>query len=143
MNMNTEHPSSTAPAVGLTLDEKKKRLKKSIAKMMVYWVAHSRHDLQADLIGGTPDGAWKGLALKEAFDSDEEWKEFFGKASDLFNEMNVKSGAQRISLRVHGGDGSEGDWLSELDPLCPSDPTLNVMYQAAVTFVDNNNWSGE
>lgn len=164
MNMNTEHHSQIAHAIGLTLDEKKKRLKQSIAKMMVYWVAHSRHDLQHDLIANNPDGAWAGLALKGAFGDDQEWRKFFRIASRVYNDevetevvtasgervrgkiKVVAEGAKRISKRVHGEDGMTGspllpaDWLSELDPLCPSDPTLNVMYQAAAAFVDNNNW---
>ena|GEM_PF-3862420 len=162
-NTNTVHDSQIDPPNGLTLDEKKKRLKQSIAKMMVYWVAHSRHDLHADLVTDNPDGSWAGLALKEAFDNDIEWKKFFHIAYRVFNDAVetevvtasgesvtgkikvVEEGANRISKRVHGTDkmknGSvflEPDWESSLDILCPGDDTLDVMYRAAAKFVDDN-----
>src|SRR5262245_44353921 len=76
-------------------------LKKSIAKMMVYWVAHSRHDLHEDLVADKPDGRWAGLALKEAFGDDEEWRKFFHIASRVFNdkvETEIElDGGERVS----------------------------------------------
>jgi len=136
-------------------------LKKSIAKMMVYWVAHSRHDLHDDLVANKPDGAWAGLALKEAFGDDNEWRKFFHIAYRVFNDevetevetasgervrgkiKVVEEGAMRISKRVHGEDGMTNspvplppDWEADLDPLCPGDDTLDVMYRAAADFVD-------
>jgi hypothetical protein len=163
MNTNTEHYSQIAPAIELTLDEKKKRLKQSIAKMMVYWIAHSRHDLHDDLVANNPDGAWAGLALKEAFGNDIEWKKFFRIASRVFNDevetevvtasgervrgkiKVVEEGAKRISKRVYGEDGMTNssfllppDWEASLDPLCPGDATLDVMYRAAAAFVDDS-----
>jgi hypothetical protein len=144
-DMKPANEETTVNGTNMSLEEMKKRLKKSIAKMMVYWVAHSRHDLRPELIDGNPDGAWSGLSLKEAFDTDQEWREFFGMASKLFNEEDVKRGAERISKRVHGEDGLKDgvgnllppEWASELDPMCPGDSTLNVMYRAAAAFVDN------
>ncbi len=150
------------------LDETEKEtvrndLKKSIAKMMVFWVAHSRHDLHDDLLAGKPDGAWAGLALKEAFGSDREWKKFFRTAHRVFNDVVetevetaggkkikgklkvVEEGAKRISKRVHGEDGMTNspdllppDWEPSLDPFCPGDATLDVMYRAAAAFVDSH-----
>ena len=141
----------------------KEDLKKSIAKMMVYWVAHSRHNLHDDLVANIPDRAWAGLALKEAFGGDEEWRKFFGIASRVFNDevetevvtasgervrakiKVVEEGAKRISKRVHGEDGMTNspvllaaDWEASLDPLCPGDGTLDAMYRAAVKFVDDS-----
>ena len=138
-------------------------LKKSIAKMMVYWVAHSRHDLHDDLVANIPDRAWAGLALKEAFADDEEWRKFFGIASRVFNDevvvevvtssgervmgkiKVVEAGANRISKRVHGEDRMTNspdllppDWEASLDPLCPGNATLDAMYRAAVKFVDDS-----
>src|SRR5262245_35504167 len=138
-------------------------LKKSIAKMMVYWVAHSRHDLHDDLVANIPDRAWAGLALKEAFGGDEEWRKFFGIASRVYNDevvaevvtstgervsgkiKVVEEGAKRISNRVHGKDKMKNspvllppDWESSLDPYCPGDGTLDAMYRAAVKFVDDS-----
>jgi hypothetical protein len=138
-------------------------LKKSIAKMMVYWVAHSRHDLHYDLVANNPDGAWAGLALIGAFDDDQEWRKFFRIASRVFNDevetevetasgervrgkiKVVLEGARRISKRVHGEDGMtnspvllSADWEASLDPLCPGNDTLNVMYRAAAKFVDDS-----
>jgi hypothetical protein len=150
----------------LTQEEKKilkDDLKKSIAKMMVYWVAHSRHTLHDDLVADKPDGAWAGLALKGAFGDDEEWRKFFHIASRVFNDevvtevetssgervrgkiKVVEEGAIRISKRVHGEDGMTNspvllpaDWESALDPHCPGDDTLDAMYRAAVKFVDDS-----
>jgi len=138
-------------------------LKKSIAKMMVYWVAHSRHDLHDDLVANIPDRAWAGLALKEAFGDDEEWRKFFHIASRVFNDKVeteieldggervsgkikvVEEGAKRISKRVHGEDRMTNspdllppDWEASLDPLCPGNATLDAMYRAAVKFVDDS-----
>jgi hypothetical protein len=149
LNLKSTNGHTTMDGANMTLEEKKKRLKKSIAMMMVYWVAHSRHDLRPELIDGNPDGAWAGLALKEAFDTDQEWRVFFDRASKLFNDENVKKGAERISSRVHGHDGLKDghgnllppDWDSELDELCPGNPTLDVMYEAAAKFVDSNDWN--
>jgi hypothetical protein len=163
MNIDKGQDSHSSSTNGLSLEEKKKRLKQSIAKMMVYWVAHSRHDLLDDLIEGKPDGAWAELTLMEAFDSDEERKKFFKIASRVFNDevkieveteggerIHVKTkvveeGAKRISKRVNGEDGMAAspdllspDWDASLDSLCPGDPTLNVMARAAFAFVDSN-----
>lgn len=165
MNMNIGPNSHTSSANVLTLEEKKRRLKKSIAKMMVFWVAHSRDDLHYDLIGPNPGNAWAGLALTEAFDSNEERSAFFNIASRVFNDevetevqtdggerikvkiKVVEEGVKRIRGRVHGKDGMTAspdplppEWEADLDPLCPGDPILNVMYRAAAAFVDSNNW---
>lgn len=147
----------------LTQEEKKivkDDLKKSIAKMMVYWVAHSRHDLQHDLLENIPNGAWAGLALRQAFANVAEWEKFFHIASRVFNDevetevvtasgervrgkiKVAKEGALRISKRVHGKDGMTNspvvlaDWEATLDPHCPGNDTLDVMYRAAAAFVD-------
>jgi hypothetical protein len=123
-----------------SLEASKRELKKSIARMMVYWVVNSRHDLRADLLANNPAGAWAGLDLREAFDNLNEWETFFNQASALFNQPEVRNGTDKISQRVHGEDGGPMDWDPTLDPFCPGNPTLNVMYQAAAAFVDNTTW---
>lgn len=122
-------------------------LKKSIARMMVYWVVNSRHDLREDLLANKPDGVWNELEFKEVFkdlnnetDNYAEWKEFFAKASNLFNEPDVRKGAERINQRVDGKDGEDPDWCKTLDPDCPSNQTLNVMFNCAMSYIDNTDW---
>jgi len=150
----------------LTQEEKKilkDDLKKSIAKMMIYWVAHSRHDLYDELVANEPNGKWAGLALRQAFADDNEWKKIFRIASRVFNDQVetevetadgvrvrgktkiVNEGAKRIQKRVHGEDNMTNspvllpaDWESALDPHCPGDDTLDAMYRAAVKFVDDS-----
>lgn len=137
MSLHTQGASAEV----ISFDEKLKRLKKSIAKMMVYWVVNSRHDLREDLLANNPDGEWAGLNFKTVFDDDDEWKGFFAKASKLHNKDEVKKGSEKVSLRVHGADGEgDPDWASELDPLCPDNATLNVMFSAAIAFVENKTW---
>ncbi len=135
-----EHTLRSASMSSEKLEASKKELKKSIARMMVYWVANSRHDLRAELLANNPAGVLAGLALREAFDDQAEWETFFNRASVLFNRPEVKNGVDKISARVHGEDGGPVDWDPTFDPFCPGNPTLNVMYEAAAAFVDNTTW---
>jgi hypothetical protein len=132
---------------GNNLLENKQHLKKSIAKMMVYWVVNSRHNLRDDLLANDPTKSWAGLDFKNAFGDDpatasEEFNEFFRKASILFNLDVVKSGSKRINERVHGADGEPEDWCDFLQPECPDNRVLNVMFNAAMAYVDNTDWEG-
>lgn len=132
--------------VGKSFHENKRELKKSIAKMMVYWVVHTRHDLRQELIDKDPTRTWAGLALQEAFDDKEEWEEFFRKAAKLLDEevdtggagkiKVVRAGAERINKRVDGLDGEPEDWCPIIVPDCPANLILNIMYRAAEEFVD-------
>lgn len=120
----------------LSQDEKdilKGELKKSIAKMMVYWVVHTRHVLLDDLLSTEPGPAWAGLGFaRKVF---EEEPEFLNKVSQLFKtNEHVKEGAREINSIIHNRD-----WFPELVPDCPADEILNVMYDAAESFV-NNGW---
>lgn len=123
---------------GNTHEENIGHLKKSIAKMMVYWVVYSRHDLREQLQAGNFNDKWDKLALQGAFNNMKEYKNFLTKASKLYNEKVVKDGAVRVDKRVHGMDGSPADWCPVLDQDCPSDPILNAMFEAAMKFVDDN-----
>jgi hypothetical protein len=132
--------------VGNSFEENKRELNKSIAKVMVYWIVHSRHDLRQELIDRDPTKTWAGLALQTAFDSKEEWEGFFQKAANLFDDeidiggsataKIVRLGAERINQRVDGKDGERGDWCPIIVPDCPSNLIINLMYRAAEEFVN-------
>lgn len=133
--------------LGNTLAENKQHLKISIAKMMVYWVVNSRHDLHDELVANNPNESWAGLDLKNAFgaspeEASKEFKKFFSKASKLFKDDAVMAGTKRISMRVHGLDGAPPDWCDFLQSKCPDNRVLNVMFNAAMAYVDNTDWEG-
>jgi len=162
----------------IDLPEAKQQLKRSIGKMMVYWVVHSRHTLRDELLNNNPNNRWADLDFKNAFASSPEeakleFERFFSKARDLFKEKNdhegsmfikvpgflkdspliqellgagaeqvevVTAGAKRINERVDGLDGDDGDWCDVLYDECPPNRVLNVMFNAAMAFVDNTDW---
>jgi hypothetical protein len=132
---------------GNNLLENKQHLKISIAKMMVYWVVNSRHALRDDLLANDPTKRWADLDFKKAFgdspaNASKEFNKFFAKASKLFNEADVKAGAKRINERVDGLDGEKADWCDFLQPECPPNSVLNIMFNAAMAHIDNTDWEG-
>ena len=140
--------------VGNTMAENKQHLKKSIAKMMVFWVVHSRHNLRADLLAKNPNDKWADLDFKKAFaDSpDESFEQFFERAADLFlDNKAVNDGAEIINARVDGkdelvdkqtGKALKAEWCPFLVEFCPDNRIINVMFNAAMAFVDNTDWEG-
>lgn len=132
MGQNT----TSASAGAKTLAEKKYDLKQSIASMMVYWIAHTRHNLRAELLDNNQNGELSQLSLRQAF-TDEEWEDFFSETSRLFNETAVRDGAERINARTDGKDGQAARWAKDLVTQCPSAPYINIMYDAAAALVDS------
>lgn len=95
--------------VGKSFHENKRELKKSIAKMMVYWVVHTRHDLRQELIDKDPTRTWAGLALQEAFDDKEEWEEFFRKAATSLMRRWTREAPEKSRLSGQALKGSTSE----------------------------------
>ena len=119
-----------------TLKDRKKDLKKSLARMMLCWVIHTRHSLREELLAGNPDGEWAELALKEAFDNDKEWREFFHEAAEYFKaNPEIVIGAEKINARVDGLDGRAAWWVPDFKN-CPAKAFINVEIRAAYALAD-------
>ncbi len=48
----------------------------------------------------------------------------------------VEAGAERINHRVYGQDGGPEDWCPTIMPQCPDNTVINLMFKAAMEFVD-------
>ena len=138
--------------LGNTLAENQQHLKKSIARMMVYWVAHTRENLLEEILGYKEGDAipstWADLGFQDVFDSAQEYKDFLLETTKLFNRgfdtngtakiKAVRVGAERINARVWGTDGlGVAGWCPEIFGECPPNNFIKVMFNAAMGFVDN------
>lgn len=122
-----------------TLADKKKDLKKSLARMMLCWVIHTRRSLLEELLADNPNGEWAELAIKEAFDNDDEWKAFFYEAAEYFRlNPEIVSGAEKINARVYGYGGLAAWWVPDFRQ-CPAKAFINVEIRAAYALADETN----
>lgn len=115
-------------------NEEKKAYKKSVAKMMFFWIINTRHTWRQTVLDNNPD-LWRDLSLTTEFKDAEgglngEWRSFFNQARGIVNLTQV-----RESLGAINGL-ADAFWVSVLDPECPADEVINIMYEEAAEYVD-------
>ena len=112
-------------------------LKKSLAKLMVYWICQTRHDLRDDLAQGVPP--WAGGNIN----SQSVWRHCPDLVTTLSDEINefsqadfsAKSYRSNTTLRSaaeYTNGIADRDWEQGR---CPSNNTINAMFAAAVSRI--------
>jgi hypothetical protein len=119
----------------------REEFKKAIARMMLYWVVFTRHDLREELLTGQPTGFLKrgvggadaSLKMTTIF-TEREWQNFVKGVAALFNE-SVPDGStiSDVAKRINGH--ADKGWVTGVD-CCPSNPILDSMLGAAWGVVD-------
>jgi len=114
--------------------EQKTAYKKSVAKMMFFWIINTRRNWRETVIFDQPN-AWYSLSLTTEFRNTNEtlngeWMDFFRNARAIVTMDQVKHSLEAINAIA------EGNWVDfEYD--CPPDPTLNTMYNETAEYIDN------
>jgi hypothetical protein len=123
------------PGIKATMTvEEKTAYKKSVAKMMFFWIINTRHTWRQTVLDNRPD-LWGSLSLTTEFKTaggtlNEEWMSFFSSARSIVNLTQVRESLGAINALA------EGFWVDLIDPDCPADEVINLMYEETAEYVD-------
>lgn len=126
---------SIMPGIKPTMtDEEKMEYKKSVARMMFFWIINTRDTWRHTVLDNKPN-EWGTLSLTTEFKDtggvlNGEWLSFFSSARSVVNLTQVRESLGAINALA------EGFWVEPLDPDCPADEIINRMYEEAAEYVD-------
>ena len=130
----TDSSNSASKMPGMLDHEQKLRYKKSLAKMMVYWIINTRHDW-LDRLLKQDFKSWRDNLpyLASAFASDPaEFDDFLVRACHTIEGPFMTLAMQIVNK------ASMDDWVQMgIDPFCPADEAIDLMYKAFADRVDN------